>query len=55
MARAVAPRVTKVSEIRKGDTILVLGGKDAGKRGIVERVDRPLDAGHARTAWSSRA
>ena len=32
MARAVAPRVTKVPEIRKGDTILVLGGKDAGKR-----------------------
>jgi len=42
MARAVAPRVTKVPEIRKGDTILVLGGKDAGKRGTVERVDRPL-------------
>jgi len=45
MARAVAPRVTKVPEIRKGDTILVLGGKDAGKRGTVERVDRPLKLG----------
>ena len=45
MARAVAPRVTKVSEIRKGDTILVLGGKDTGKRGTVERVDRPLKLG----------
>jgi large subunit ribosomal protein L24 len=45
MVRAVAPRVTKVSEIRKGDTILVLGGRDAGKRGTVERVDRPLKPG----------
>ena len=45
MARAVAPRVTKVPEIRKGDTILLLGGKDAGKRGTVERVDRPLTRG----------
>ena len=29
---------TRVPEIRKGDTVLVLSGKDAGKRGIVERV-----------------
>jgi len=27
-----------VPEIRKGDTVLVLSGKDAGKRGVVERV-----------------
>jgi large subunit ribosomal protein L24 len=33
-------RVTKVPEIRKGDTVLVLAGKDAGKRGVVERVIR---------------
>ena len=26
--------------IRKGDTILVLAGKDRGKRGVVERVER---------------
>jgi large subunit ribosomal protein L24 len=29
---------TRVPEIRKGDTVLVLTGKDAGKRGQVERV-----------------
>jgi large subunit ribosomal protein L24 len=29
---------TRVPEIRKGDTVLVLTGKDAGKRGTVERV-----------------
>lgn len=29
---------TRVPEIRKGDTVLVLSGKDAGKRGVVERV-----------------
>ena len=29
---------TRVPEIRKGDTVLVLAGKDAGKRGLVERV-----------------
>ena len=31
-------RATKVPEIRKGDTIVVLAGKDAGKRGVVDRV-----------------
>ena len=31
-------RVTKVPEIRRGDTVVVLVGKDAGKRGKVERV-----------------
>ncbi len=30
----------KVPEIRKGDTVVVLAGKDAGKRGKVERVVR---------------
>ena len=29
---------TRVAEIRKGDTVLVLTGKDAGKQGLVERV-----------------
>jgi large subunit ribosomal protein L24 len=29
-----------VPEIRKGDTVVVLSGKDAGKRGTVERVIR---------------
>jgi len=36
---APAPR-TRVPEIRRGDTIVVLTGKDAGKRGQVERVIR---------------
>jgi large subunit ribosomal protein L24 len=41
MARAVqASRPAKVPEIRKGDTVVVLAGKDAGKRGLVERVIR---------------
>ena len=31
---------TKVPEIRKGDTVVVLSGKDAGKRGAVEQVIR---------------
>ena len=34
-----APPV-KVPEIRKGDTVIVLSGKDAGKRGTVGRVVR---------------
>ena len=39
MATRNAPtRGTKVPEIKKGDTIVVLAGKDAGKRGTVERV-----------------
>ncbi len=40
MPRATAPRVTRVPEIRKGDTVLVRSGKDAGKRGTVEDVLR---------------
>ena len=32
---------TRVPEIRKGDTVLVLSGKDAGKRGVVDRVLTP--------------
>jgi large subunit ribosomal protein L24 len=31
---------TKVPEIRKGDTVVVLAGRDAGKRGPVEQVIR---------------
>ena len=39
MAGRNAPtRGTKVPEIKKGDTVVVLAGKDAGKRGTVERV-----------------
>ena len=39
-AHQAPPRATKVPEIRKGDTVVVLVGKDAGKRGTVERVVR---------------
>lgn len=39
-SRVVAPRAPKVPEIRKGDTVVVLHGKDAGKSGTVERVVR---------------
>ena len=31
---------TRVPEIRKGDTVVVIAGKDSGKRGKVERVIR---------------
>ena len=33
-------RTTKSMKIRKGDTVEVLTGKDRGKRGVVEHVDR---------------
>ena len=38
--RTVAPKAPKVPEIRKGDTVVVLAGQDAGKRGTVEQVVR---------------
>ncbi len=38
--RSDVTRAPKVPEIRKGDTVVVLAGKDAGKRGTVERVIR---------------
>jgi len=38
--RTSPPRSPKVPEIRKGDTVVVLAGKDAGKRGTVEQVIR---------------
>ena len=37
-------RATKVPEIRKGDTVVVLKGRDAGKRGVVDRVVRQTAA-----------
>ena len=45
----MAVRAPKVPEIRKGDTVVVLGGKDAGKTGKVERVIRrePAPAGRS--------
>ena len=38
--RAATARSPKVPEIRKGDTVVVLAGKDAGKRGVVDQVIR---------------
>jgi large subunit ribosomal protein L24 len=38
--RSVTPKIPKIPEIRKGDTVVVLSGRDAGKRGTVERVVR---------------
>jgi large subunit ribosomal protein L24 len=38
--RAGTQRSPKVPEIRKGDTVVVLAGKDAGKRGVVDQVIR---------------
>ena len=42
--RKPTPKTPKVPEIRKGDTIVVLSGRDAGKRGTVERVIRRAPA-----------
>ncbi|MFL5778160.1 MAG: 50S ribosomal protein L24 [Chloroflexota bacterium] len=44
VVHARVSRTTKVPEIRKGDTVQVLAGKDAGKRGKVDRVVRQLSA-----------
>ena len=47
-------RVTKVPEIRRGDTVVVLTGKDAGKRGTVERiVTNQQGAKKSRTKYGS--
>jgi large subunit ribosomal protein L24 len=41
MAKAnVQPRAPRVPDIRKGDQVVVLSGKEAGKRGTVELVMR---------------
>ena len=42
---------TKVPEIRKGDTVVVLAGRDAGKRGKVERVVRRQPAPRGRSMF----
>lgn len=40
MAAALLHRHVRPLDVRKGDTVLVLKGKDAGKRGVVEQVVR---------------
>ena len=49
--RTPTPRKPKVPEIRKGDTVVVLAGKDAGKRGTVERVIRLAPAPRGRSVF----
>src|SRR5512143_170156 len=51
----MALRRTHVPEIRKGDTIVVLSGKDAGKRGTVARVlTNPAALEHVTPSGSSK-
>ena len=47
----MALRRTRVPEIRKGDTVVVLAGRDAGKRGTVERVIRRQPAPRGRSMF----
>jgi len=52
MAQANGTTPNKVPEIRTGDTVVVLHGKDAGKRGKVERILRSVGSKHkAAGAW----
>jgi len=52
MVRHAVQSPTRTPDIRKGDTVVVLGGKDAGKRGVVDRVmrRRPTPYGSHRSA-----
>ena len=49
--KTAIPRPPKVPEIRKGDTVVVLAGRDAGKRGTVERVIRRQPAPRGRSMF----
>ncbi len=49
--RAATSRAPKVPEIRKGDTVVVLSGRDAGKQGTVERVIRRQPAPRGRSMF----
>ena len=49
--RTPVARSPKVPEIRKGDTVVVLAGRDAGKRGKVERVVRRQPAPRGRSMF----
>jgi large subunit ribosomal protein L24 len=52
MPAATRAPLNKVPEIRAGDTIVVMHGKDAGKRGKVERVLRnPSTERKAKSMW----
>lgn len=47
-ARTSISMPTRVPDVRKGDTVVVLAGKDAGKRGTVERVMRRRGVAYGR-------
>jgi large subunit ribosomal protein L24 len=49
--RAAISRKPKVPEIRKGDTVVVLSGRDAGKQGTVDRVIRRQPAPRGRSMF----
>jgi large subunit ribosomal protein L24 len=52
MDTAKGKQMNRVPEIRKGDTVVVLHGKDAGKRGQVDRILRnPLGAEGGMGRW----
>jgi large subunit ribosomal protein L24 len=54
MAQQPGTASNKVPEIRTGDTVVVLHGKDAGKRGKVERVLRnPVSKEKIKMGWRS--
>lgn len=56
MATAKNAPSNKMPEIRTGDTVVVLHGKDAGKRGKVEKVLRnPMAAEKTRAGWKPKA
>jgi large subunit ribosomal protein L24 len=45
---------TRVPEIRKGDMVVVLSGRDAGRRGVVDRVIRRAPARSAQASMYRR-
>jgi len=54
MAQQPGTASNKVPEIRTGDTVVVLHGKDAGKRGKVDRVLRnPAGKEKTKAGWRS--
>jgi large subunit ribosomal protein L24 len=56
MATASNAPANKVPEIRAGDTVVVMHGKDAGKRGKVERVLRnPSGVRRVKSIWKRTA
>ena len=56
MASAKNAPANKVPEIRTGDTVVVMHGKDAGKRGKGERVLRnPIGETKAKSMWKRTA